>query len=168
MFVLGIDPGLSRCGYGCVRRTGGQTTAVAIGVLRTPPHAALADRLAELQREMRALLVELRPSGVAVERVVFQANTSTAMSVAAASGVIMAEAVNAGCDVSVYTPNQVKEAVAGHGAASKEQMQRMVQTLLGLAAPPKPADAADAVALALCHLAVAPFQAAVGSTAVAR
>ena len=165
MFVLGIDPGLSRCGYGCVRRAGGRTTAVAIGVLRTPPTADLPDRLGELQREIRALLVELRPAVVAVERVFFQANTSTAMSVAAASGVIMAEAVNAGCEVSVYTPNQVKEAVAGYGAASKEQMQRMVQTLLGLTAPPKPADAADAVAIALCHLAVAPFA---GRVAAAR
>jgi crossover junction endodeoxyribonuclease RuvC len=161
MFVLGIDPGLSRCGYGCVRREGGRTTAVAIGVLRTPPTAAVPDRLGELQREIRGLLVELRPAVVAVEKVFFQANTSTAMSVAAASGVVMAEAVNAGCQVSLYTPNQVKEAVAGYGAASKEQMQRMVQTLLGLTAPPKPADAADAVAIALCHLAVAPFTAAV-------
>ena len=161
MFVLGIDPGLSRCGYGCVRREGGRTTAVAIGVLRTPPTAAVPDRLGELQREIRGLLVELRPAVVAVEKVFFQANTSTAMSVAAASGVVMAEAVNAGCQVSLYTPNQVKEAVAGYGAASKEQMQRMVQTLLGLTAPPKPADAADAVAIALCHLAVAPFAAAV-------
>ena len=155
MFVLGIDPGLSRCGYGCVRREGGRTVAVAMGVLRTPPSAEVPDRLGELQREIRALLVELRPSVVAIEKVFFQANTSTAMSVAAASGVVMAEAVNAGCEVSLYTPNQVKEAVAGYGAASKEQMQRMVQTLLGLAAPPKPADAADAVAIALCHLAVA-------------
>jgi crossover junction endodeoxyribonuclease RuvC len=160
MFVLGIDPGLSRCGYGCVRRAGGRTTAVALGVLRTPPTAAVPERLAELQRELRALLVELQPAVVAVERVFFQANTSTAMSVAAASGVVMAEAVNAGCEVSLYTPNQVKEAVTGYGAATKEQMQRMVQTLLGLAAPPKPADAADAIALALCHLAVAPFVAA--------
>ena len=166
MFVLGIDPGLSRCGYGCLRRAGGRTTAVAIGVLRTPPDAELAERLAELQREIRALLVELRPDVVAIERVFFQANTSTAMSVAAASGVVMAEAVNAGCEVSVYTPNQVKEAVAGYGAAPKEQMQRMVQTLLGLAAPPKPADAADAVAIALCHLAVAPFAAAASGGSV--
>jgi crossover junction endodeoxyribonuclease RuvC len=163
VFVLGIDPGLSRCGYGCVRRHGGRTTAVAIGVLRTPPTAEVPDRLGELQREIRTLLRELRPAVVAIEKVFFQANTSTAMSVAAASGVVMAEAVNAGCEVSLYTPNQVKEAVAGYGAASKEQMQRMVQTLLGLAAPPKPADAADAVALALCHLAVAPFQAATAS-----
>ena len=162
MFVLGIDPGLSRCGYGCLRRVGGRTTAVAMGVLRTPATAAVPDRLGELQREIRGLLVELRPSVVAVEKVFFQANASTAMSVAAASGVVMAEAVNAGCQVSLYTPNQVKEAVAGYGAASKEQMQRMVQTLLGLEAPPKPADAADALALALCHLAVAPFAAAVG------
>jgi crossover junction endodeoxyribonuclease RuvC len=113
-------------------------------------------RLAELQRELRGLLHELQPAVVAVERVFFQVNVRTAMSVGQASGLAMAEAVNAGCEVVQYSPNEVKEAVAGHGAASKQEVERMVSTLLGLDRPVRPADAADAVALALCHLAHAP------------
>ncbi|CAN5825737.1 crossover junction endodeoxyribonuclease RuvC [soil metagenome] len=158
MFVLGIDPGLSRCGYGCVERGSGGSRAVAIGVLKTPPSVPLPARLAELQRELRSLIAELAPAVVAVERVFFSANVRTAMSVGQASGLAMAEAAAAGCEVVEYTPNQVKEAVAGHGGAGKEEMQRMVQVLLGLAAPPRPADAADAVALALCHIAHAPVR----------
>jgi crossover junction endodeoxyribonuclease RuvC len=161
MFVLGIDPGLSRCGYACLERQGATgAKAVAIGVLTTPPSSPLPERLAELQRELRGLLTEFEPAAVAVEQVFFQVNVRTAMAVGQASGLAMAEAAAAGCHVAQYTPNQVKEAVTGYGAAGKEQVQRMVQTLLGLAAPPKPADAADAAALALCHLAHEPVQAA--------
>jgi crossover junction endodeoxyribonuclease RuvC len=158
VFVLGIDPGLSRCGYGCVQAASGRTRAraVAVGVLTTPPSSPLPERLAELQRELRALIAELRPAVVAVERVFFQVNVRTAMSVGQASGLAMAEAVNAGCEVAQYSPNQVKEAVAGTGNASKEEIERMVQTLLGIDTPLRPVDAADAVALALCHLAHAP------------
>ena len=157
MFVLGIDPGLSRCGYGAVEQVGGgRPRAVAIGVVTTSPDLDLPVRLAELQRELRALIAELRPDAVAVERVFFQVNVRTAMSVGQASGVAMAEAAAAGCQVAQYSPNQVKEAVAGWGGAPKEQVVRMVQTLLGLDQPPRPADAADAAALALCHLAMAP------------
>ena len=158
MFVLGVDPGLTRCGYGAVRREGGKLVAVAAGVLSTPVSAGLPERLAELQRNLRALLAELRPDAVAVERVFFQSNVRTAMSVGQASGVALAEAVNAGCSVVEYTPTQVKSSVTGSGTADKQQVQRMVQSLLGLAAPPKPADAADALALAICHLAAAPLQ----------
>lgn len=157
MFVLGIDPGLSRCGYGCVEQLpGGKAKAVAVGVLSTSAAAPLPERLGELQRELRALLAELRPAVVAVERVFFQVNVRTAMSVGQASGLAMAEAVNAGCEVAEYSPNQVKEAVAGTGSASKEEVERMVQTLLGIDQPLRPVDAADAVAIALCHLAHAP------------
>ncbi len=156
MFVLGIDPGLSRCGYGCVEARRSGPHAIAIGVLRTAPSDPLPVRLAELQREIRGLLVEFRPAVVAIERVFFQVNVRTAMSVGQASGLAMAEAVAAGCDVAQYSPNEVKLAVTGDGAADKVQVQRMVQTLLRLAAPPTPADAADAAALALCHLAHAP------------
>ena len=161
MFVLGIDPGLSRCGYGCVESRPEGPRAVAIGVITTPPANPLPERLAELQAELRSLLAELRPDTVAIERVFFQVNVRTAMSVGQASGLAMAEAVAAGCEVVQYTPNQVKEAVAGHGAADKEQVQTMVQTLLGLTAPPRPADAADAAALALRHLAYEPTRRAV-------
>jgi crossover junction endodeoxyribonuclease RuvC len=162
MFVLGVDPGLSRCGYGCVESGASQGgRVVAVGVLTTPPSLPLPDRLAELDREVRALLAELRPDAVAVERVFFQVNARTAMAVGQASGLVLAAAAQSGCDVAQYTPNEVKQAVAGYGAAPKEQVQRMVQTLLGLAEPPRPPDAADALALALCHLAMAPLRAKV-------
>jgi len=169
MFVLGIDPGLSRCGYGCVEsgsRGGGRATAV--GVLTTPPTDPLPDRLALLDRDFRALLAELRPDAVAVERLFFQVNARTAMAVGQASGLVLAAAAQTGCTVAQYTPNEVKQAVAGYGAAPKEQVQRMVQALLGLAEPPRPADAADALALALCHLAMAPLRAKLARAAGAR
>lgn len=157
MFVLGIDPGLSRCGYGALeQRSGAEATPIAIGVLTTPPASPLPDRLAELQRELRALIAEVRPDVVVVERVFFQVNVRTAMSVGQASGLAMAEAINAGCQVAQYGPNEVKQAVAGWGGASKDEMERMVRLLLGIDKPLRPVDAADAVALALCHLAHAP------------
>ena len=165
MFVLGVDPGLSRCGYGCIESGAGQGRPVAVGVLTTPPSRPLPERLAELDREFRALLAELRPDAVAVERVFFQVNARTAMAVGQASGLVLTAAAQARCDVAEYTPNEVKQAVAGYGAAPKEQVQRMVQTLLGLAERPRPPDAADALALALCHLAMAPLRAKVARVA---
>jgi crossover junction endodeoxyribonuclease RuvC len=159
MFVLGIDPGLTRCGYGAVDGApAGELRAVAAGVLTTAPSAPLPERLAELQAGLRSLLTELGPDAVAVERVFFSANARTAMAVGQASGLALAEAASAGCEVAQYTPNEVKLAVAGHGAAPKEQVTRMIQSLLSLPAPPRPADAADALALAVCHHACAPLQ----------
>ncbi len=168
VYVLGIDPGLSRCGYGLVEQRAGGTRAVAIGVLRTDPAAATPTRLAELQGDLRGLLREHQPTVVAIERVLFQVNVRTAIAVAQAAGIAMAEAVAAGCEVVEYSPNQVKQAVAGVGGATKEQMERMVQTLLGVAQPLRPVDAADAVALALCHLAHAPMRARVAQAAAGR
>lgn len=162
MFVLGVDPGLSRCGYCVLSSDGRRTTALRLGVITTPAEAEVPARLAELRREIGGLLDEHHPEVMAIERVLFQANVRTAMSVGQASGVIMAEAASRGVAVVEYSPNQVKEAVAGWGGAAKEQVQRMVQTLLGLPFVPRPADAADAAALALCHLAQAPFRAGVG------
>ncbi len=166
MFVLGIDPGLSRCGYGLVEQLPAGTRATSVGVLRTDPTRPTPHRLAELQADLRALLQELRPSVVAIERVLFQVNVRTAIAVAQAAGLAMAEAVAAGCEVVEYSPNQVKQAVTGVGGASKDQMERMVQTLLGIDRPLRPVDAADAVALALCHLAHAPLRGAVARAAV--
>ena len=134
-------------------------------MLRTDPAAPLPQRLAELQAELVALLDEMRPAVVAVERVFFQVNVRTAMSVGQASGLAMAEAHAAGAEVVQYTPTQVKQAVAGDGRADKDQVGRMVQTLLGLSALPRPADAADAAALALCHLAHAPMRGRVAAGA---
>ncbi len=159
MFVLGIDPGVSRCGYGCVEGPG---RAVAAGVLTTPPSDPLPHRLAALGDELAALIAQYRPDAVAVERVFFQVNARTAMAVGQASGLALAAAARAGCEVAQYTPNEVKQAVAGYGAAPKEQVTRMVQALLSLPAPPRPADAADALALALTHLAMAPLRARIG------
>ena len=157
--VLGIDPGLTRCGYAVIdARSVTDATAVALGVIRTSAAEALPRRLATLRAELAALITEFRPATVVVEHVFFQVNVRTAMSVGQASGLALAEAAAAGCEVAQYTPNQVKGAVAGWGAASKEQVQRMVQTRLRLSSTPQPPDAADAAALALCHLATVPLQ----------
>ncbi|MFV0317777.1 MAG: crossover junction endodeoxyribonuclease RuvC [Microthrixaceae bacterium] len=154
MFVLGVDPGLSRCGY-CVLRTGrrASSVAVAMGVLRTDPGDPTPSRLAELCADVRGLLDEFDPHALAIERVLFQVNVRTAIGVAQAAGVVMAEAATRGMAVSEYSPNEVKDAVAGDGAADKEQVQTMVRLLLDLPAPPRPADAADAAAIALAHVA---------------
>ena len=156
--VLGIDPGLTRCGFAVVDGRGpGSATAVTMGVIRTPPTDELPYRLAALRTELVSLLEEFSPDVVSVERVFFQVNVRTAMSVGQASGLALCEAASAGCQVAQYTPNEVKNSVAGYGAATKQQVQKMVQARLKLSQLPKPADAADAAALALCHLAVAPM-----------
>jgi crossover junction endodeoxyribonuclease RuvC len=153
VFVLGIDPGVSRCGYGCVERTADGLSAVAAGVITTDRDDALPLRLAALAGELAELIGELRPAAVAVERLFFQSNARTAMSVGQASGLALAAAAAAGCEVFQYTPTEVKSAVAGHGGAGKEEVQRMVAALLSLGAGPMAADAADALALAVCHIA---------------
>jgi crossover junction endodeoxyribonuclease RuvC len=163
--VLGIDPGLTRCGYAVLHAQGSVVRAVALGVIRTPPSDALPSRLAQLQRELIALIGEFAPDVVAVETVFFQVNVRTAMSVGQASGLALAAAFAAGCEVVQYTPNQVKGAVTGYGGADKQQVQRMVQARLGLAQVPKPPDAADAAALALCHIAAAPMRRRVAESA---
>ncbi len=165
--VLGIDPGVSRCGYGVVRRDGSRFGAVAYGVIRTPPAEELPTRLATLLRELDALIEEYRPIALAVERVLFQVNTRTAMSVGQASGLALALAGRAGIPVVNYSPNEVKLAVAGDGGAGKFEVQQMVMRLLQLAELPDPPDAADALALALCHWWRAPL-AAQGATTTKR
>jgi crossover junction endodeoxyribonuclease RuvC len=165
--VLGIDPGLSRCGYGAVHAGGGRARAVAFGVIRTPPDDPLPQRLALLEAELAALVAELSPSAMAVERVLFQANVRTAISVGQASGLALAVAARAGIGVTHYSPNEVKLAVTGFGAAEKSQVQQMVQRLLALSHTPPP-DAADALALALCHGSTARTDAAVGSVPAGR
>ena len=164
MFVLGIDPGVSRCGYGCVSGVpGGGLQARAVGVITTSPADPLPHRLAQLQTELADLIAELAPEVVVVERVFFQTNVKTAMSVGQASGLALAAASAAGCEVAQYTANEVKQSVAGYGGADKGQVQRMVQRLLNLAEVPRPPDAADALALALCHLNRAPRLARIGA-----
>lgn len=152
MYVLGIDPGLTRCGYGCVSELEGVQRARAAGVITTPIDAPLPQRLAMLRAEIVALLVELQPQAVVVERVLFQTNAMTAMSVGQASGLALASAAEAGLEVAEYSSNEVKLAVAGYGSATKDQVQEMVKRLLLLKEVPRPPDAADALALAICHL----------------
>ncbi|MGA1037475.1 MAG: crossover junction endodeoxyribonuclease RuvC [Ilumatobacteraceae bacterium] len=159
---MGIDPGLTRCGFAVVDSTKGSLVqARSLGAFTTSPQMDLPNRLASLQRDVRELLDEFSPDAVAVEKVFFQVNVKTAMSVGQASGVALAEAASSGCIVAQYTPNEVKMSIAGYGGADKQQVQRMVQQRLGLSAPPQPADAADAAALALCYLATSPLTAAV-------
>jgi crossover junction endodeoxyribonuclease RuvC len=150
--VLGIDPGLSRCGYGAVVAKGGQATAISCGVIRTDPGDPLPNRLAELEGELEELVAQLRPRAVAVERVLFQANARTAISVGQASGLALAVSARAGVPVTQYSPNEVKLAVTGDGRAGKREVQMMVAKMLRMPEPPRPADVADALALALCHV----------------
>jgi len=157
MFVLGIDPGLSATGYGVVE-SGHPPTAVLAGVIRTHPGATMAVRLAELHMGLTQVITEAKPDAVAVESVFTNQNLQTAIAVGRASGVALLAAAQAGVPVSEYVPTAVKSAITGDGAASKKQIQQMVARLLRLDSPPKPADAADALAIALCHLRVAPLQ----------
>jgi len=172
VFVLGIDPGLSRCGYAGIDDRGrpgtgapGEFTVRALGVITTPPQDPLPARLAALAADLRALFDELHPTVVAVEQVFFQVNVRTAMAVAQASGIALATAAERGCEVVQYTPNEVKHAVTGWGGAGKPEVTRMVQVRLGLSRPPKPADAADAAAIALCHVIHAPWRARLAQVA---
>jgi crossover junction endodeoxyribonuclease RuvC len=151
MRVLGIDPGLT-LGYGVVERAGGVMRAVALGAVRTDPADEPAPRLAELRAGLARVLADYRPDAVAVEKVFFSRNVRTAMTVGQASGVALATAAEFGLEVASYTPTEVKQSVVGFGAATKRQVGSMVASLLGLDSPPRPADAADAAALAICHL----------------
>lgn len=147
-----MDPGLSRCGYGAVEGRGGRLTVRAYGHLTTPPSQPLAERLAALWQDLEELLDDMRPDVVVVERVLFQVNARTAMSVGQASGLALAAAARRSVPVVQYSPNEVKLAVTGYGSATKEQVQAMVQVLLELEERPRPADRADALALAITHL----------------
>jgi crossover junction endodeoxyribonuclease RuvC len=159
VFVWGIDPGLSRCGYAVLDRRGRTPRPVALGVLTTPPGDAVPQRLHAIGRDVGDLLAEFPPAEVAIERVLFSVNVRTAIGVAQAAGVVMAAAVGAGARVSEYSPNEIKQAVAGDGAADKQQVETMVQRLLGIEHPIRPVDASDAAAVALCHLARSPLAA---------
>lgn len=153
MRVLGVDPGLTRCGLGVVEGGAGRPlTIVDVGVVRTPPGADLGQRLLVVADEVDAWLVRLRPDAVAVERVFSQHNVRTAMGTAQAAGVALVAATRRGIPIALHTPSEVKAAVTGSGRAGKEQVATMVTRLLRLPAAPTPADAADALALAICHL----------------
>lgn len=151
--VLGVDPGLTRCGFGIVEgRVGGPLTMVTAGVIRTPADQDLSRRLLAIGEALDALITEHRPSAMAVERVFSQHNVSTAMGTAQASGVAMAVGARHGLSVALHTPSEVKAAVTGSGRADKAQVTHMVTRLLRLSSAPKPADTADALAIAICHV----------------
>lgn len=152
MFVVGIDPGLTTTGYGVVEQSGGTTRAVAAGAIRTSSDRDLGERLAELHHDLCDLVDEYRPEAAAIEQVFVNRNLQTAISVARASGVAILALAQAGIPVFEYQPTAIKSAVTGDGRATKRQVQAMVARRLRLAAAPSPADAADALAVALCHL----------------
>ncbi|WP_199424093.1 crossover junction endodeoxyribonuclease RuvC [Actinotalea solisilvae] len=153
MRVLGVDPGLTRCGLGVVdSRPGRRVALVRVGVARSPVDDDVASRLAVIGAQVETWLDEHAPDAVAVERVFAQHNVRTVMGTAQVSGVVMAAAARRGIPVALHTPSEVKASVTGNGRAPKAQVQQMVARILGLAELPTPADAADALALGICHL----------------
>ena len=153
MRVLGIDPGLTRCGLGVVEGTVGRPlTMVEVGVVRTAADLPVEERLRLVDAGIEAWLDRLAPDRVAVERVFSQHNVKTVMGTAQVSGLALVAAARRGIPVALHTPSEVKAAVTGSGRADKAQVGSMVTRLLRLPAPPTPADAADALALAICHI----------------
>lgn len=164
-YVLGIDPGLTRCGYAVLQVvSSNEVKMTALGVLRTKPENDLSSRLAEIAAEINGLLDEYQPTAVAVEQIFFQSNVRSAMSVGQVSGLVLSAAANRGVQVAQYSPNQVKLAITGWGGADKAQVQKMVKQRLKLNSIPKPADAADAAAIALCHIASSPLAARIAES----
>ncbi|GIT80279.1 crossover junction endodeoxyribonuclease RuvC [Leifsonia sp. LS1] len=150
--VLGIDPGLTRCGVGVVDvRPDRRAALVEVTVIRTPPSMPLEERLLAVGDGIERLLDEHRPAAVAIERVFAQHNLRTVMGIAQVSGVALHSAAKRSLPVALHTPSEVKAAITGYGSADKKQVQAMVARILGLAEAPKPADAADALAIAICH-----------------
>ncbi len=152
MFVLGIDPGLTRTGYGIIESSAGRTTAVTAGVIRTDPDRSMADRLMELGQDISGVLDDHAIDAAAIEQVFVNRNRGTAMAVARASGVIMATIADRGITVAEYSPSQMKLAITGSGRADKTQVATVVAMRLGLAGVGGPADVADALGIAMCHL----------------
>jgi crossover junction endodeoxyribonuclease RuvC len=157
--VLGVDPGTAITGYGVVAEDAdGEFVLLACGVIRTAAHVPMHLRLLELFRDLQAIIEEFTPDEMAVEKLFFGRNVTTAISVGQARGSILLAAALAGIEVVEYTPAEIKQAISGYGNADKEQVQEMVRQLLGLAEAPQPDDAADGVAIAICHLQAARYR----------
>ena len=156
MIALGIDPGTALLGYGVVRDDD-PPTPLAFGVLETRPDEPMPERLLALHDGVTDLIAAYRPDLVAVEQLYFARNVTTALAVGQARGVVLLAAARAGLPIAEYSPAEVKQAVVGYGRAEKSQMQEMVRLILGLDRPPQPDDAADALAVALCHVQSAAF-----------
>lgn len=153
MRILGIDPGLATTGYGLIQAGAqSQYQCIEFGIISTPAGQADADRLKTLHAELTALIQRHQPQTSAVEKLYFQKNVKTALAVGQARGVVLLSLAQAGVPIFEYNPNEVKQTVCGYGNATKNQVQHMVQTLLNLDDLPRPDDAADALAIAICHL----------------
>jgi crossover junction endodeoxyribonuclease RuvC len=152
MLVLGMDPGTALTGFGLVARQGGRLTAVEHGVIRTPAKTELASRLVQIHDGVKELLDRYRPDAVAVEELFFNRNAKTFFSVSQARGAMILTVAQCGIQVFEYTPLQVKQAVVGYGKADKEQVQKMVKAILKMDGIARPDDAADALAIAICHI----------------
>ena len=158
MKVLGIDPGLTRCGVGVLDgQPGKKLSLIAVGVIRTPATMPLAERLHQINLGLSEWIDSHQPEEISVERVFAQANRRSAMETAQAAGLALTLAAARNIPVSLHTPSEVKAAVTGSGRADKAQVGEMVRRLLGLADAPEPADAADALALAICHIYQSPI-----------
>lgn len=151
MRVLGVDPGLTRCGIGVVDRIGQKLSLVDLGVIRTPKESDLAARLLELDHELTLWIMRAKPDVIAIERVFSQLNVKTAMATGQAAGVAILLAAKSGLPIALHTPSEVKAAVTGSGRADKRQVATMVKRILSLQEMPKPVDTTDALALAICH-----------------
>jgi len=149
--IFGIDPGSETTGYGCVETDGSRHRIVVCGAISSPASTAFPDRLLAIHTQLTTLLAECRPESVAIESLFFATNVRSALKLGHARGVAMLAAVEAGLPVVEYTPAEIKRAVVGYGRAEKPQVQQMVKLMLGLAAVPSPHDAADALAVAICH-----------------
>jgi crossover junction endodeoxyribonuclease RuvC len=160
--VLGIDPGTAITGYGIVEGEGDSLTLVTYGAITTPANQPLPQRLQQIYRQLQALIAEWHPQSAAVEELFFSKNARTALVVGHARGVALLAITDAGLPIQEYKPAEVKQAVAGYGGAPKDQVQGMVQLLLGLEEIPRPDDAADALAVAICHFHSARWQSLVG------
>jgi crossover junction endodeoxyribonuclease RuvC len=150
--IFGIDPGSDRTGYGCVETDGRRHHLIVCGAIAARPGDSFPDRLERIHRELTALLAACRPASVALENLFHSSNARSALKLGHARGVAMLAAVQAGCPVAEYTPAEVKRAIVGYGRAEKRQVQQMIKLLLGLEKVPTPHDAADALAVAICHL----------------
>lgn len=151
MIILGIDPGLAIVGWGVIEAKNGNFRPIDYGVIRTPAHTEVPDRLEKIYDDMNALIERYRPESMGIEELFFNTNQTTAIAVAEARGVILLSAKHHGLSIGEYTPLQVKQAVVGYGKAEKKQVMMMTASLLRLKEIPKPDDAADALAIAMCH-----------------
>jgi len=151
MRILGIDPGIATIGFGVIESDKNRQRLISCGAITTPAHTSLSSRLDLIYRDLTELLETIKPDSIAIEELFFNTNITTGISVAHGRGVILLACHKAGIPIAEYTPLQVKQAVVGYGRAEKTQVMDMVKRMLNLSAPPKPDDAADAVAIAICH-----------------